>query len=234
MTQALRTSPTVWSDAPDTVPAGTSPLRSGGPVHCPMLALDIASFSSRDAGTQQHLRDGLYRIAAAACDAAGLPWHTCYHEDRGDGILGIAAPVVSAELLDPIAAYVCAGLRRYNRLTSTPARIRLRMAIHAGYVRYDRDGVSGDDLIHLFRLLDARRFKDRLAASHDDFALIASDYLYSEIIQHGPGLIEPAEYQSVAIMNKETQTRAWIWLPNAQTSYRTVDTAELNRDHAHS
>lgn len=188
-------------------------------MHCPMLALDIADFSRRDDSTQQHLRDGLYRITEDACDAAGLLWHTCYHEDRGDGIIGIAPPAVSAELLDAVAAHVWAGLRRHNKHTSMPARIRLRMAIHAGYVRYDRDGVSGHHLIHLFRLLDAHELKNQLAASQADFALITSDYLYKEIIQHGPGLIEPTAYQRVAITNKETHADAWTWIPDMPTAY---------------
>jgi hypothetical protein len=207
---------TTWREASA---AGRSQPRPSRPVHCPMLALDIVAFSSRDASTQQYLRDGLYRIAKDACDAAGLPWRTCYHEDRGDGILGIAPSGISAELLDPVAAYVHAGLRRYNKLTSPAARIQLRMAIHAGYVRHDHDGVSGDDLIHLFRLLSADQFKTQLATSHTEFALITSDYLYKEIIQHGPGLIEPAAYQHITVTNKETHTDAWIWLPNTQPSY---------------
>lgn len=227
MTPAPQRSTTTWRDTSGVPTADVSQPRPSGPVHSPMLALDIVAFSSRDASTQQHLRDGLYRITEEACDAAGLPWHTCYHEDRGDGILGIAPSAVSAELLDPVAAHVYAGLRRYNRLTSTPARIQLRMAIHAGYVRHDRDGVSGRDLIHLFRLLDARQFKTQLATSHGDFALITSDYLYSEIIQHDPGLIEPAAYQHITIANKETRTLAWIWLPNQRASYhRTRGTHE--------
>jgi hypothetical protein len=199
-----------WHDPAEAL-SQVSPPRLTRPLHCGMLAVDIAAFSGRDPDTQQHLRGNLYQILEDACEAAGLPWRICHHEDRGDGILLIAPPAVSAELLDPVAVHLRAGLRRYNRLTGSAARMQLRMAIHAGYVRYDRDGASGRDLIHLFRLLDAQEARNRLATSHAEFVLITSDYLYEEVIRHGPSLIEPAAYQHVTIANKETIAPAWIW-----------------------
>lgn len=203
-----------WHEPADLPLADSATPYGLRPVHCAMLAVDIAGFSSRDPGTQQHLHAGLYRIVQDACNTAGVPWRICHHEDRGDGILVIAPAGVSPELLDSIAAHLCAGVRRYNKLANPGAKIRLRMALHAGYVRRDDEGVSGPDVIHLFRLLDAPQLKARLAASHANFALIISDHLYNEVIQHAPSLIEPATYQHIAINNKETHTSAWIWLPS--------------------
>lgn len=83
------------------------------------------------------------------------------------------------------------------------------------------------DLIHLFRLIDAPQFKTQLAASHAEFALITSDYLYTEVIQHGPGLIEPAAYQLITVTNKETQASAWTWRPSTAVvpAHRGTDTS---------
>lgn len=205
-----------WHDHAETLPAGFAPVRPTRPVHCAMLAVDIASFGSRDADTQRHLHDSLYRIVEDACEAAGLAWSSCHHEDRGDGILLIAPPIISAELLDPLVAHLHAALRRHNRHTSTAAKIQLRMAIHAGYVRREREGVAGHELTHLFRLIDATEFKDRFAASQVPFALIASDYLYNAVIRNGPGLLEPAKFQRITVNNKETRTPAWTWLPSVE------------------
>jgi class 3 adenylate cyclase len=207
-------SPAGWPDTADPHPAGPL-VRS---VHCAMLAVDIAAFGGRDPATQQYLHASLYRIVPEACEAAGLPWNTCHHEDRGDGILLIAPAGLSPELLDPAAVYLSAGIRRHNELANADAKIQLRMALHAGYIRRGPEGVSGRDLIHLFRLLDAPELKARLAAGHADFALIASDDLYNDVIRHGPSLIPPATYQQVKISNKETHTSAWIWLPVATPS----------------
>jgi hypothetical protein len=178
-----------------------------------MLAVDITAFGSRDPGTQQHLRDGLYSIVERACDAAGLPWPGCHHEDRGDGILVIAPPDISAEILDPAAAYVRAELRHHNERASATSQIQLRMAAHAGYVRGDRDGVSGDDLIHLFRLLEAQKFKDRFAGGHTEFGLITSGFLYDRVLRYAPVLLDRGGYRRITVKSKETRTAAWVWLP---------------------
>jgi len=218
MTLIPQQSAAMWHDPATDPPAGFFPPRVTRPVHCAMLAVDIASFGSRDPGTQRHLRGSLYRIVEDACGAAGLPWPICHHEDRGDGILLIAPPDVSAELLDPAAAHLRAGLRRHNDLTSNTAKIQLRMAIHAGYIRGDRDGFSGRDLIHLFRLIDAPQFKTHLAVSRAEFVLITSDYLYNEVLRHGTGLLEPATYQHITVTIKETHAPAWVWRPDAVPS----------------
>jgi hypothetical protein len=197
---------TTW---PDDAPAG--PAR---PMHCAMFTVDIVGFGGRDDDTQQQLRGGLYKIVEDACDYAGLRWAGCYHEDRGDAVLVIAPPGVSAELLDPVAAYTLSGLRRHNRHASDLARMRLRMAAHAGYVRLDRDGASGHHLNHLFRLIEAPQFKALQADGDAEFALIASAYLYDEVIRHGRNLLEPG-YEPLKITNKETDALAWVWSPMA-------------------
>jgi class 3 adenylate cyclase len=208
-------SATAWQDPADLVPPGPSSPDLTRPVHCAMLAVDIAAFSGRDPETQRHLHAGLYQIVRGACDAAGMPWRICHHEDRGDGILLVAPAGVSPELLDSVAAHLRAGLRLHNKLASAGARIRLRVALHAGYVRRGHDGVQGRDVIHLFRLLDAPQLKARLAAGRDELAVIVSDDLYNDVIRHGPSLIDPSRYQRVTIRTKETCTPAWIWLPGA-------------------
>lgn len=134
------------------------------------------------------------------------------HEDRGDAVLVIADPYVSAELLDPVAAHLLAGLRRHNKHASDLAWMRLRMAVHAGYVRLDRDGASGHHLNHLFRLIEAPRFKARRAERDTEFALIASAYLYDEVIRNGRSLLGP-DYESLPITNKVTHAQAWFRAP---------------------
>lgn len=204
-----------WRDHADAASVGgISQLRPTRPVHCAMLTLDIAGFGQRDADTQRHCHDSLYRIVEAACEHANLSWSRCHHEDRGDGILLIAPPTISAELLDPIAAHLHAGLRHHNKHTNSSAAIKLRMAVHAGYVRHERDAVVGSELTHLFRLIDSAQFKKRFSSSRDEFALITSDFLYNAVIRHGPGLLDPTKFRPITVTSKETHTRAWIWLPN--------------------
>jgi hypothetical protein len=182
--------------------------------HCAMFAVDIVAFGSRhDEDVQQHLREALYRIVEEACRIAGLPQAICHREDRGDGLFLIAPSCVSAEvILDPLASHLRAGLRRHNKLASVSAKIQLRMAVHAGQVRFDPHGASGRALIHLFRLLDAPEFKNSFTTAGTEFAVVTSHRLYDDVIQHGPGLIDPSLYRPITIALKETHARGWIWL----------------------
>lgn len=191
-------------------PFATPPLYRG------MFAVDIVGFGGRDAATHLHLRSGLYRIVTEACARAGLVWQDCHHEDRGDGILVIAPPNVSAQLLlDEVAAHIRAAARRHNRSANRRGRIRLRMAVTAGFVQHDPHGVSGGGIIHLYRMIDAASFKAVVAIARTDFALVVCDHLYQQIIRPGLGLLDPHAVRPLTIDNKETHAPAWVYLPPA-------------------
>jgi hypothetical protein len=180
-----------------------------------MFAVDIASFSRREPDVQLYLRAALYRIVQDSCGATGVPFDDCHHEDRGDGILMIAHADADVEaLLDPLVTQIRTELRKHNKVASAAAQIRLRMAVHAGYLHLDAHGASGANVIHLFRLLDAPALKTEFATHGGDFALIVSDYLYQEIVVYGPGLIEPAAFHPITVTVKETNGRGWTWIPS--------------------
>ncbi|SEG47992.1 hypothetical protein SAMN04489712_105451 [Thermomonospora echinospora] len=182
------------------------------PVHCGMIALDITGFARRaDPHLQLHLRQALYRITHEACRSAGLDWDACHREDRGDGLLLIAPPAAGVHiLLHPLVGHLLAGLRAHNKVAGRSARLRLRMAVHAGFVYADPYGVTGTAVNHLFRLLEAPAFK---AAATGDLALIVSGYLYEEAAVHRLGLPGPDRLTPLTITSKETRTVAWTWQP---------------------
>lgn len=185
------------------------------PVHTTLVAVDICSFGDRrrDDGVQLHLRREMYDRLMEACAITRLPWWESHREDRGDGALVVMPPYVPPEdLLDPFAHHLTALLRRYNRLASEAARLQLRLAVHAGRVHGDAYGMAGQPLIHLFRLLEARSFKNALAGSGADLGMIVSDRLYADAMDLG-GLVDPGAYRETRISIKETRARAWMWFP---------------------
>jgi hypothetical protein len=181
-----------------------------------MLAVDIKGFNDhrRDQEIRWSLRMAMYEILASAFGRSGLAWAACYHEDRGDGVLVIApAGAPAMTLLYPFAEHLRAGIRRHNRFHTEPAQLRLRAAVHAGQVRFDDHGVSGDAVNHLFRMLDAPAFKRALDTSGADFALVTSDSVFDDVVFSGTGLIDPDMYAPVQIRCKETRSEAWLYLP---------------------
>ncbi|KAB2346855.1 hypothetical protein [Actinomadura rudentiformis] len=180
-----------------------------------LLALDIISFGSpyRDEGIQRGLRHVMYEAVQEAFSMTRLSWPAVHHEDRGDGILIVLPPAVPAFLLmDPLAHHLKAVLRRRNMMLSEAARLRLRVAGHAGFVFVDEYGVGGRAVTHLFRMLEAADFKEAIDLAGTDLGLIVSDEMYREVTGNG-AYIDPERYRALRVKCKETVADAWLWLP---------------------
>ncbi|MEU5260666.1 ATP-binding protein [Amycolatopsis sp. NPDC021455] len=123
----------------------------------------------------------------------------------------IPATVPKSVLVESLPDRLSAELRTYNE-TNDPARqIRLRMALHAGEIRYDDHGVVATAINHAFRLLDAAAFKAAFARSAGPLGVIASSWFFDEVVRHSDGGT-PAEYRPVHVTVKETDTTAWMRL----------------------
>lgn len=184
-------------------------------MYTTLIAIDIVAFGdpSRDTNTQSQLRTMTYKLVTEACAMTQIPWHRCHSEDRGDGLLIIAPPDVNPDdFLDPLAHHLHALLRRYNRHAAPTAQLRLRVAVHHGYVQQDEHGYTGHATTLLFRLLESTAFKRALNHTGCDLGLLVSHTLHTEAIQRG-GLTNPNAYQQLRITCKETRTHGWLWLP---------------------
>jgi hypothetical protein len=185
----------------------------GRSQHCVLFAVDIAQFTAvgRDDEIQLALREALYRLLIESFNASGIPWALCLHEDRGDGaIVVIPACMPTITVVDDLIEQIRVRLRRYNRLSSQVAQVRLRLAVHIGEVYRDRHGLSGKAVNHVFRMLDADELRRALQASESGVALIVSDYVYDSVIDGGPGGVNPAAYSEVIVEVKQTRARAWL------------------------
>ena len=202
------------------------------PRYCSLLAVDIQAFNHHQRGeaAQSVLRAAMYALLNQAFEDSGLDWAACHHEDRGDGVLVIAPPgTPTTAFVDPLVDYLRAALRAYNRFCNELSRITLRACVHAGQVSHDDNGVYGHAVTHLFRLLDADHFKRALAHSGSDFALVASDSLYEDVISHGPGLVDADLFEAIDIECKETMARAWLYLPPVRNPFLDAMTSRGRR-----
>ncbi|WP_157431743.1 hypothetical protein [Actinomadura hibisca] len=204
--------PAAWPVPPS--PAVPAPAREAVRTHTSMMAVDIVSFGSRqrDERVQRELRHRLYRLLESTFAMTCLPWDAAHREDRGDGALIILPRQVPTYLLlDPLAHHLHALLRRDNLWYVDPLRMRLRVAVHTGYVHRDAYGVLGRSVNHLFRLLDSAALRAMLDATGGDLGMIASDELFGDVTDYS-GLTDTGRYRAVDVACKETRTRGWIWL----------------------
>ena len=186
------------------------------PEHRGILALDIQGFGrlERTNLARARMRTGLHRILGNAMTAARIDPEHVEQTECGDGVLVLLRPQVSkARLLHPLLPRLLTGLARYNRTAPDAARLRLRVVVHAGELLRDAHGITGEDLILAFRLLDADVVRARLTQTVADLVLIVSDAIYQGIVKHGYGRIDPAVFQPVWVNAKETNARAWLHIP---------------------
>src|SRR6266702_5055152 len=167
---------------------GTVPGRPGGEgraapgvpapaAHRAIVCVDVEGFGDlrRTNADQVVVRDGLYGALRGAFARSGVYWQDCYREDRGDGVLVLVPPQVpKTVLVTRVPRELAAALGEHNRARGREARIRLRMAVHAGEVVYDGHGVAAAAVNHAFRLLEARAVKDALGGSTGVLAVIVS------------------------------------------------------------
>ena len=91
--------------------------------------------------------------------------------------------------------------------------MRLRVALHNGEVLFDGDGLAGEAVVALMRLLDADDLRQALAAAPGDLAVIVSDRMHHDAVVQGHRDIDPAEYRQVRVSLKEFSQPAWIRVP---------------------
>ncbi|GLW65119.1 hypothetical protein Arub01_33630 [Actinomadura rubrobrunea] len=181
-------------------------------LHKAIVCVDVAGFGdrSRTACDQVTVRAVMYRALSRALAASGVPWEDCYHEDRGDGVLLLVGAEVPKELLvSPFPAELAAVLAEHNRDATWGTRVRLRVAVHAGEIRQDAHGVTGPALNTAFRLLEAEQARTALHRPSGTLAVVASSYMYEEVIRHSPPS-GPEWFRPIDVAVKETRARAWL------------------------
>lgn len=167
-------------------------------------------------------RAGMYDALRSALGACGLALEDHYHEDRGDGaFVLLPGDVPKDRVVTKMPLALATALAGHNQRHEQQERVRLRVAVNSGEVDQDPYGVVGDALDKTFRLLDAAALKRALAASPGTAAVIASEQIYREVIRHFPAA-RPEIYQRVAVTVKETDTTAWVCLPDAPDSLSTT------------
>ena len=137
-------------------------------VHRTIVAVDVEGFGDqrRTNRNQLAVREGLYRTMCEAFRDAEIPWVERDHEDRGDGMFILVGSEVPKSLfVESLPSAIVSALRRHNGTHSDLERIRLRMALHAGEVNYDKHGATAASINLTFRLLESGPVKEALASS---------------------------------------------------------------------
>lgn len=190
--------------------APRSPLLTG--QNCTVLLTDVAAFSAswRDDEARKIIRRAAQEMIR---HALGPAWDTCWHEDRGDGLLIIVPPdIPTAQVIERLVTVLPTGLERHNQVSHAASQIQLRVAVTVGPVEEDDFGVGGRAIIQASRMLDAPAFKKAIAHQSSDLGLIVSPFVYETQSDAGGRSPDPGGYARITVRVKETRTSAWIKL----------------------
>ncbi|GHH50784.1 hypothetical protein [Lentzea cavernae] len=185
-------------------------------VNHSLLFLEIASLSG-PGGTEndrEMARAPLHRVLRDAFAESDIPWSSCRHTERHDGVLVVIPPsVTTSAIVDRLIPRIRDRVRRYNR-EAAPVRMQLRASLHVGPVTVSAGGLSGQAIAAASRLLSA----PELTGSDSDLAVMVSSQVYETVIRHASGYADPTRY--LEIRTDESGTAAWLFAPDPGTSSR--------------
>ncbi|MFC7302779.1 hypothetical protein ACFQVC_00935 [Streptomyces monticola] len=186
-------------------------MSSAGAVHRLVVFGDACGSGKLGMAAKERMRAGMYGIFGEAFAAIGETRR--HQEDRGDGILVALDPAVPPVLM--VGRWIDTVHQALRELNSGSAeRLRLRIGMNAGLVLDDGKGLVGRAVDLACRLCDSPTAKQIMAAAGtSDVLLVVSDALYTGVVAEGGRYVEPDCYRSARVENKETDERAWFYVP---------------------
>lgn len=178
-----------------------------------IVAVDIEGSTARTDAAKARLRAVMYDLLETALHACGIAEkHRDPMVDRGDGAFILVRAVDHAPktlLLTGFIPILNDLLAAHN--ANCRDQIRLRAAVHAGEVNYDRRGCFGEAIDLTFRLLDAPAAKTALRDAAEPLILVVSDPLYQSVVRHGyHGLDERRFARLVQVEIGDQAHHGWV------------------------
>lgn len=189
------------------------------------LVIDRESYSNLSSNSQLLTQTRLLQIINGALTVAGIDMTKTSRQDQGDGVLLVLPAAVDESLVIP--AFI-RGLEQLLRQANTAHsdRIRLRIALSAGTVRFATNGFAGSSILEASRLLDSMQMRAILREYPDiDLAVIISDSLFMDSIATGQGTrFQPVD---VDIPSKRFSARGWIYTPHESDARFSAERDEI-------
>lgn len=192
----------------------TTPIQ---PRQRTVLAWDVEGSTTRTNMARAALRTDMYRLLETALLDCNITeeLRESFH-DRGDGGVTLVRP---ADRL-PKTLLLNTFIPRLNDLLDEHAdtfperAFRLRVAIHAGEVLSDANGIFGEDVDITFRLLNAPELKHRLRRTAASLVLAVSDDIYRSVVRHGYAGIDGRTFEpSIDLRIADRPYRGWVQVP---------------------
>jgi class 3 adenylate cyclase len=185
------------------------------PFNSLIIFLDIEKYSRRPDSVAAELRESLYRMTDCALAEAGLAQDEPVIEDRGDGMLILLPRTGPVEVLGGFLRELETEVRHRAKSRASGYELRLRVAIHSGFVWHDGKGWVGGAINMAARLVNSgavRGVLDDHTAAH--VAVIISDDLYRGVVAQGHAALEADTYRESRVVGQDVDAPAWTRIPS--------------------
>jgi hypothetical protein len=178
-----------------------------------VLVLDTERAAERAPRERMRVRSELHRIGTLACASAQVPdGRTAQQSDGDTALLLIDAPL--PVVVDDVVEALLDGIRERNAEVNPTDRIRVRVAVHSGYVLGDEHGWTGEPLGVAGELGRADRFASVLdAAGKAQAAVIVSDTVYQDVVGPGYGQVPASAYRKLVLRIAPQPLVGWVRVP---------------------
>ncbi|PKK15295.1 hypothetical protein [Thermomonospora sp. CIF 1] len=179
------------------------------------MATDLESYSGVGLDGHRRLQEMLFGALQAALRAAlGPDLEDCKRQPQGDGELTVLPSHRSdGATLRVLLIELILQLARANDALLPDRRARVRIGLEGGHLGAAPGGHAGDPPIAAFRLCNAEPVKAALAASAGHYAVVASDYVYRNMIR--PGFTGTGwQFRQIPVSVKEYSGIGWLHVPD--------------------
>lgn len=199
--------------AADAAPTPTAPsrsasrLRAGRSIDTTIAAIGIESPGQPRTEISQEMRAALRQLLQRAFHHAGVPLADCRTKNSSHGVLIAAPPALPPQaFIGALTGGLSTELNPYRYHPGQPREIRLRIAVHAGFIHLDANEMTGRAIMHLSRMLDAPALKNGL---RDGPASIA--VLMSERIRKMARPAPPAGFVPTLLTGENSASTPLLW-----------------------
>jgi hypothetical protein len=190
------------------------------PEHMLLLGVDVKGYGDSPTHAHGRIQADLVGLLDDAGRAAGVDRSVWCRQAQGDEELSaIPMPGAGIRVIDPLLRYLATTLFRFNEGRREDSRIRLRVAVHQGWVTPAANGWGGRAVVDVSRLLNSAPLREALASRGErDLAVLISRPLYRQVVLAGLTSFRAEEFARVTVREKEFVDEAWLWCSTAWTS----------------
>jgi hypothetical protein len=179
-----------------------------------LVVLDIERFGDprRDDQLRIQLRRALFETVERALRGGGVSPALWEAWGTGDGLLLLVQPAAeTARVLRALLDRLPDEIASYNRLRVGPACLRTRAVLHTGHLMLDEHGALGQEIIRVFRVLDADPLRTWLELTSAPVVVAVSEDVYRQVVYQRALGLDPAHFQLMPVEVKETRAYAWVY-----------------------